>query len=101
MAGHPELSVPANRSELRRQCDIMRAHHAAMHEQDKVIASVLRRSKALHNIIGRTGAYRVSRQYSHAAGLNTELARAYQRASDLYEDLRTKKQAAAADFKDD
>jgi hypothetical protein len=101
MAGHPDLAVPAKRSQLRHQSEVMRKHHAAMLEQDKVIASTLRRAKALHSIVGRTAAYRISRQYAHAASLNGELARTYKRASDIYEEARLKKRAAAAGFTDD
>jgi hypothetical protein len=101
MAGHPELSVPASRSQLRRQAEVMRAHHAAMLEQDKLIASTLRRSRALQSLVGRTGAYRIGRQYTIAATLNAEAARAHRRAVDIYEELRAKKKAAAASFTDD
>lgn len=101
MPGHPDLHVPAKRSDLRHVCESMRAHHRSMTEQDKVIAATLRRNAALHGLIGRTGAYRLSRQFAHAAGLNTELARTYMRAVDLYEDLRQKRQAAQSSFTDD
>jgi hypothetical protein len=101
MAGHPELTEPRRRSELRRLGESMRSHHTAMLEQDKVIATRLRRNRTLHSIIGRTGAYRVGRQFSHAAGLNAELARTYRRAAMLYEELRERKRAASSAFVDD
>ena len=101
MPGHPELQVPAKRSHLQQMCETMRRHHTAMRQQDQVIAVVMRKSPGLRNLIGRTGAYRVARQFSHAAALNTEAANAYRRAYDIYMDARARKQQPQRSFTDD
>ena len=96
MPGHPELKTPVKKSELQRVTEVMRAHHNSMREQDKVIATELRRG--LVAVLGRTGAYRVGRQFSIAASQNAEAARTYVRAYNLYVDLYEKKRKAQTKF---
>lgn len=99
MPGHPNLQTPTRASELRNLAESMRNHHRSMKEQSKVIASELRRG--LVPILGRTGAYRVGRQFAHAASQNDECARAYVRAHDIYKEIYEKRRKAATRFDPD
>jgi hypothetical protein len=100
MKGHDSLRVPANGRDLAAQTDAMRGHHMEMRQQDLVIATMIRRNSKLRSMVGQTVAYRMSRQYVHAAGLNLELAKAYRRADDLYREGRAKKAARGAGWSD-
>ena len=85
MLGHPDLVTPEKKSEFEELAEIMRRHHVAMKQQVKIVATDLR--SALRPILGRTGAYRVTRHLIRAASLNLETAAAYARAFQIYEDL--------------
>ena len=82
---HPELITPTTKTEFETLAEIMRRHHLAMKQQDKVIATDLR--QGLAPVIGKLNAYRVARQFIHAASLNVETGLVYVRAFNLYEDL--------------
>jgi hypothetical protein len=101
MSGHAAIDKPpTSRSQLGEQCAAMGKHHHDMRQQDLVIAAVLRRIPQLRTLVGRPIAYRISRQFAHAAALNTELQKAYRRAWDLYEQGRAKHQAGQSGWSD-
>ncbi len=99
-AGHPDLRIPSSKSELASQCAAMAKHHMHMREQARVIAAVMRRNKTLSGLVGRTIAYRMSRQYSSAVGHNFEAAKAYRRAWELYLQGRAAKASKSAGWSD-
>ncbi len=85
--GHSALVTPYTTSEFQAMVEAARAHHFAMHDQLVVVSSELYRglckAQGVRGLMGldvRIAARKVTRNVTHAAGLNVEAAKAMVRA---------------------